>query len=120
MIRTVSILLALGLAIAGVAGLGTHATRWLSGLDILTAVFACAVAATAAAPTDTAMTLIALSITTMVLAVAGLAGGAAPWLGWCTLAAAIGFLVVGIAAVLQTTARVERRRARRLGGPRPV
>jgi hypothetical protein len=107
MIRWTTIILAIGLAIVGVTGIGTDAARWLSWLDVLTALFITGVASTATNPTDTRAALIAVAISTFALAVAGLAKHAEPWLVWCTFIAALGFLSIGIFAALTATAEAE-------------
>lgn len=100
MIRGFSILLAIGFAVLWIIGLATHATAWLTWLDLLAAVLAFAIGVMRGDVRQTSGSLIALSIGAFVLWIIGLVARAEVWLVWCTFAGACGLLIDGIAAAV--------------------
>lgn len=100
MIRGISIVLAIGFAVLWIIGLATHATAWLTWLDLLVAVLAFAIGLASGDVRQTSGSLIALSIGAFVLWIIGLVDRSEAWLVWCTFAGACALLADGIGAAM--------------------
>jgi hypothetical protein len=100
MVRGISAILASGLTVLWLVGLGRHATPWLSWLDGLGALcgFAIALGASDIPTRNRAAGPIALGMGLVVLWIIGLATHSNFGLTWWTLFFACAFLLVGIVA----------------------
>ncbi len=102
MVRRISTLLALGLVVLWIAGLGSPtSTSWLTWLDGLAALAAFGIAAltpTYARRSARMGEPVALSVGLFALFVIGLATGATLWQAWWTFAFACAFLILGFSA----------------------
>jgi hypothetical protein len=102
MVRGVSTILAVGLTVLWLVGLGDHATIWLSWLDALAALCGFAIAL---GPSDIprrrrAAGPLALGIGLAIVWMVAISTGARPWLTWWTFAFACAYLAIGIGAAL--------------------
>jgi hypothetical protein len=100
MVRTISVVLGVGLMMAWLAGLDRGATPWLSWLDAIGSLAAFTIAfglpLRYVAAGAKAVPAAALGVSLVVLGAIGLALGATAWLDWWTLGFGCGFL--GLAA----------------------
>ncbi|HSN31371.1 MAG TPA: hypothetical protein VLU41_01700 [Ideonella sp.] len=104
MVRGISMVLAVGLVVLWIVGLGQHSTAWLTWLDGLAALFGFAVAAGIAPGVTRAAAAgapISLAVGLASLWIIGLATHAAAWLTWWTFAFSVAYLLVGISAGAQ-------------------
>jgi hypothetical protein len=100
MLRSVSVVLAVGLVLLWLVGLNQHATAWLTWLDGLAALCAFGLAIGAGPAVTRAIGAggpIALGIGIGILWIIGLAMHTEPWLTWWTFAFACAFVVLGVA-----------------------
>lgn len=100
--RVGMIALGIGLGILWIAGLEAGAAPWMSWLDLLAALVSLAVPLAADRLGSAArVPPFALSIGVGVLWIVGLAVGVRSWLAWWNFAFAIGYLVLGFAALTE-------------------
>jgi hypothetical protein len=90
--------LAIGLAILWVVGLGHHATPWLTWLDGLAAVCGLIIAFYASDDEDLARAPIALAAGLGLLWIIGLGAHGQRWLAWWTFGFACAYLALGLGA----------------------